>query len=753
MEHYIRSTHPQHNEVEFRFKKINASNFQILKAHFENDKKWKLDIQNDITMSGVSRIETDLPSEIRCVKGKSTIFHTKKRIQRPFDTREFRISEAKEEIVTGINDSSFKFIYNVAHKRTRKRYSFTDGDHHFDLTEVYTDNQTVPSYEAELELINLNYNKLHELINRVLSIINKSFIVEKNYNNLVRTNRFVGPLPYTLTREKFNDGILTCGYSVTDKADGERYLMYFDENGWAFLVDRNNTFTFCGISPFELKNSIIDGELINGVFYGFDALFNINRDIRDYNLIDRLKILGSITNKVKKVGEITLDTKAFYMKLNGEFCKLKNGVIRKHGGMNGGHIGCVSRQIWNRRDKLFKYDLDGLIFTPILKGYYNNCIYKWKPVDTIDFFITKITSGWWKFHIAGNDGDTYKNIPFSGTDGKGKFIVKRGKVTETVYNKIYSDESRSESSREGKFPIDTKHSETYPDNSVIEFYYDTLSESFVPMKLRKDKKFANNVSTINDIWESLKSPITINNIANSPYKMSIRPFHNKIKTHLIEKYMKNKSILDIGFGAGGDIHKYSKARVKNVVGIDIVNPEYHIPSFVKFVKVDGDEYDINGILKSKNIQTNFDIINIQFAAHYFFRNDDVLNNFIQNLRSCIRPGGKIVMTILNGEKVKDLIVNGRGNGRYGNQRIYDLEMDGSQLSVKLHGTAYFNGFTSKEYLINVDEYISKMKHVGFSLIERRGFDSFENEFKTYIDIMCESEKDYSFLNTVLVFEK
>ena len=748
---FIRSTQPSENEVEFRFKHINSLNFQILKSEFENDPNWKLDIQNDISLSGVSRISTDLPPEIRCVKGKSTVYHTKTRIQRPFDTRDFRISEAREEIVQGVNDSSFNFIYNVTHKRQRKRYSFTDGDHHFDLTEVYTGDLTIPSYEVELEILNLNYDKLQGIVNKVVSIVKKSLEIEKNYMDMIRTNRFVGPLPYTLTREKFDEGILSCGYSVTDKADGERYIMYFDGNGWGFIIDRNNKFNFCGFVSLQVKNSIIDGEMVNGVFYAFDILFHMNKDIREKDLVYRLKLLGSLTKKVKKVGENILDTKAFYMKLNGEFCRIKNGTIKKHSIIEG-HIGTISKEIWNRRERIFKYNLDGLIFTPILKGYYNNSIMKWKPIDTIDFYIEKNGTNLWKFFIAGNDGDTYKNLPFSGI-GNGKFVVKRGRVTETVQNKIYNDDTISESSRNGMFSVDVKHIDTFPDKSIIEFYYDTCTQSFVPIKVREDKKFSNNVSTINDIWESLKTPISINDISNSPYKMAIRPFHNKIKSHLIEKYMKNKSVLDIGFGAGGDIHKYSKARVKSVIGVDIVEPEYYIPPFVKFVKVDGDEYDICKILTDKGYQTTFDVINIQFAAHYFFRNDKVLNNFIQNLKKCLKVGGKIVMTILDGEKVMKKIESDGTSGFNGNQKIYDISLEGKSLHVKLNGTSYFNNFTSKEYLIDVNDFISKMKKNNFNLLEKSDFGSFKNTYSVYIDIMCESEKSYSFLNTILVFQK
>lgn len=753
MELYIKSTRPRENEVEFRFKRINKTNFNILRDEFMKLPQWKYELQSDVTMSGVARIISEFPKEIRCVKGVSTIFHTKTRIQRPYESQDFRISEAREELVTGIDDSSFQFMYNVTHKRTRKRHSFSNGNYIFDLTQVYTDGCNTPTYEAELEILDVDLF-LTSTVHKILSLIKNGFNVQSEFMDIVRSNRFVGPLPYTLTREKFEDGVLTCGYSVTDKADGERFLMFFNSNGLVFLVDRNNDMTYCGTTSPIITNTIIDGELINGVFHGFDALFDESKDIREYDLIKRLKILGRIINKCKNVEQIKMQTKAFYMKLNGEFCRIQNGNVKKHPGILNGHIGSISKQLWKRKDKLFKYKLDGLIFTPILKGYYNHDIYKWKPVDTIDFFVRKEKPGRWKLYIAGNDKDVYKNLPFFGI-GDGRFIIKKGKITETVSNKIYKDDTLSEFLRNGIINIDKTIDNSFSDESVVEFYYEPTEQNFVPMKVREDKTFANNVLTINDVWESLKSPITIDDISSSPYRMAVRPFHNKIKTNLISKYMHRKSVLDIGFGAGGDIHKYSKARVKSVIGIDIVEPEYHIPSFIKFIKVSGDDYCIKNILEQKRYQTKFDVINIQFAAHYFFRNTEVLDNFIKNLNDCIKPGGKIVMTVLDGNKVRNLLQNGGGYGTNGGQNIYEMNMNGEQLNVKLHGTSYFDGFTSNEYIINIDSFVSKMNDNSFSLIEKKGFEKFSNDedFKTHIGIMCDAEMEYSFLNTILVFEK
>jgi len=49
----------------------------------------------------------------------------------------------------------------------------------------------------------------------------------------------------------------------------------------------------------------------------------------------------------------------------------------------------------------------------------------------------------------------------------------------------------------------------------------------------------------------------------------MREFNNWIKNNLIFIYCKNKYILDIGIGIGGDINKYYFANIKSCVGLDI----------------------------------------------------------------------------------------------------------------------------------------------------------------------------------------
>ena len=79
-------------------------------------------------------------------------------------------------------------------------------------------------------------------------------------------------------------------FVVTDKADGERRLMFIDPKGRIYLIDTNMSITFTGAVT-ELKqcfNSLFDGELIlhnkNRQFINlyavFDAYFMNGNDVR-----------------------------------------------------------------------------------------------------------------------------------------------------------------------------------------------------------------------------------------------------------------------------------------------------------------------------------------------------------------------------------------------------------------------------------------------------------------------------------------
>ena len=95
-----------------------------------------------------------------------------------------------------------------------------------------------------------------------------------------------------------------------------------------------------------------------------------------------------------------------------------------------------------------------------------------------------------------------------------------------------------------------------------------------------NSKFGNHIKIAEDIFEIIKNPFDLvftNNNDNIYYEKKsnlgkeMRKFNNHIKNNLIQKYTSNKTVLDVGVGKGGDIHKYYHAKVKCVVGVEPSN--------------------------------------------------------------------------------------------------------------------------------------------------------------------------------------
>lgn len=182
--------------------------------------------------------------------------------------------------------------------------------------------------------------------------------------------------------------------------------------------------------------------------------------------------------------------------------------------------------------------------------------------------------------------------------------------------------------------------------------------------------------------------------------LPMRNFHNWIKSIIIYTYCnpiyekgKQLSVLDIGVGRGGDIMKFYYSKVDFYVGIDINNnnlispvngaiSRYNRlrithPNFPKMyfinadagaildyneqIKIFGNISNINKDLmlkffsKDKKKRIIFDRINCQFTIHYLLPNNIVWNNFLENINMYLKPGGYMLITTFDADKVVDIL--------------------------------------------------------------------------------------------------
>ena len=130
-------------------------------------------------------------------------------------------------------------------------------------------------------------------------------VVESGINISLTPNHFIGPSSYTLQilniapiNEDCTTPNIRNNYSVTDKADGMRKMLYVAPNGRIYLVNTNMDFEFTGAICGEEKiyNTLIDGEHIIhnkrgdyiNLYAAFDIYFLSGNDVRHNAFINLL---------------------------------------------------------------------------------------------------------------------------------------------------------------------------------------------------------------------------------------------------------------------------------------------------------------------------------------------------------------------------------------------------------------------------------------------------------------------------------
>ena len=265
----------------------------------------------------------------------------------------------------------------------------------------------------------------------------------------ITSRDFVGPSAISLEMDNIRDistdstsaPNIRYNYTVTDKADGLRKLLFIANTGKIYLIDINMHVQFTGCIADSERNILIDGEhvlqdkagnFINS-YMCFDLYVRNKIDVRSLPLIvdtaalqadTRLYQLNEIVRglKFKSVIEgrkpsFRVTVKSFYMGPSEPATENKGNSI----------FGSCKRILDKTKDGLFEYETDGLMFTPASTGVGIKAgetpintkrawpaMLKWKPshYNTVDFLVTtkKTEAG---LDITGNiyeDGISTKSL-------------------------------------------------------------------------------------------------------------------------------------------------------------------------------------------------------------------------------------------------------------------------------------------------------------------------------------------------------
>lgn len=814
-----------------------------------------------------------------------------------FELIDFKINLKKEEPEKDTADILEKLHTLDKTYRYKKRISFTNAKDgmRVDLTIVkssvtpaktFLNSGTASkpeSYEIEVECISrqkdITQSFLNTMFNLYRVIVDEEYMCSKQekqdvldeYTKLCfdpaaqqPKKLFIGPQPVTLERVNIVDSVkgninILSDYTVTEKADGERHLLFIASNGKAYFINNRMNIKYSGVALKTLKNVILDGEFITTDilnrhikhFAIFDAYYYDSKSIRD------LPLVGVQNSRLAKIKDfVTAAKKSF---------KEEDYEIYSKEFLFGPNIFEKAKEILNKaKISGFPYKIDGLIFTPMhhaVGAIYKDqpvekhanvwrATFKWKPSEdnTIDFCVKYAKGSYNNPTINFVDSKAHRTMElYVGYDPgnwdrvdarsflEGNFAVKTGFIAKrfTPPNVIEQDISSC------MWPfVDNacrcENGDIIEDDSIVEFKYDN-SQSYkkeflkwIPIRIRKDKTEAyrktkslggavNDLGTALNVWRSIQYPVTndmitgkdknipIPDVTDAYYNRIFQDrnlyassemmnFHNSIKSELINQY-KGNSVVDLACGKGGDLPKFLSAGFTRLLGYDsnrdnIENPvdgaykrlfkmqrgrslKYMMLTYdlskkidLKAFENDGDKHVaqvIHGNVRDIKLhkyqdmaRDKFDLVNCQFAIHYFFESESTLDNFLQNVDMYLRDDGYFIGTCLNGHAVKKElqstnVVKGEKNGvllwDITKKYTQDLGVNyGEEIEVFMESI----GKTFKEYLVNLDILTKKLKQMGYSPVEQKSFKDYDKDNKFDMD---GSLKKYSHLNTTFVYKK
>jgi len=458
-------------------------------------------------------------------------------------------------------------------------------------------------YEFEIKIKNTN-NLLQNIIIVIKSLFMSNIILTKkqqenvlnDYDKMVRKDMIIPPYykdiplltPKPITLEQVNlinpdeYGAISIlkNYTVTEKADGERYLMYINNIGQVFLINSSLKVEDTGIiAKKEAYNSLIDGEYIycnkrtdrknKNLFAAFDIYYLNNISLTSLPLISNDK-------------ELSRNQKLIYIKslLNDKNSDIE--FIYKIHRYSDNIINDCKFILDNPEN--YPYDIDGLIFTPAKLAVYSfypsitvpitqnmgwDRLFKWKPPEqnTIDFLV-KYTGE------VRKDGIRYKKLglyvgfnPISSKD----LTIEEG--LKLRYDRNYSKEhflkqKEMMKNKEDFIPtlfkpliyyhpdiefafikIDSKgdiraeNGNKIDNDCIVEFRYDIEEKKWIPIRIREDKtrifkkgilsKTANSLPVAINIWRSIHNPISKEMIIGST-NIKMRDINDEIQGKVLE---------------------------------------------------------------------------------------------------------------------------------------------------------------------------------------------------------------------------
>ena len=424
------------------------------------------------------------------------------------------------------------------------------------------------TYELEIEFLQkkteIPEKMIVEELFKILTILSQSFyqspfllkVSDMNkYEQEFKLSKNIFYDLVTLTRRHINPTNphnISKGYTVTNKADGERSGLYVARDRKLIRIAKNNKIIWTGIIANDDSHigDFIDGEFIpeKNLFCIFDVYRFRNRDLRQLPLMknDEDTVKNPLNSRLGCARLFVEDIRTQFMMLPSLTpLRIETKLFLAGDGPS------MEEAIRTMLATEFEYEIDGLIFTPKStpvapsedrKGKTWLRVYKWKPStqNSIDFLL-KITAD-----------ETYDSL-LDKRVRRGQLYVSRSQGDDIIYpretmngeyippslpadlQKVSETNTRIPSPFQPIVPRDPdaykilvplnergqtvdKENNRVEDNTIVECSFDTLTRRWTIMRTRYDKtyqyralrepQYGNDISVANNIWTSMHVPIT-----------------------------------------------------------------------------------------------------------------------------------------------------------------------------------------------------------------------------------------------------
>ena len=422
-------------------------------------------------------------------------------------------------------------------------------------------------------------------------------------------------------------------YTVTDKADGARYLLFVDSNGRGYLIDDRGGVFRTGVDAPGAASSVLDGELVKrsrldaplNLFLVFDVYWFRGRDVRDLPLVDldggdgptRMRHMrpdGDLGAALSRSRDPAVRPKEF---VPLDAAKRMYDAYTGAGGP--------------------EYAVDGLILTPEKLAVFQeragqpvkpknstwSRVFKWKPPkdNSVDFHVQyeKTSNG----DLVVYGGRLRARLQVGVQDvarGADPYQILTGVTVEkqTLFRAFEAPDygmkvaDNPDSVGAGVFVHPGRElpqcahppHDTVLDESIVEFSWDSARGAWTPLRVRHDKTYPNKIDTALSVWRSIAYPIELEDVVD-PARVSdagagakddvyfdevtagdgaatgpMRRFH---RSWIIDRMLYARAaafvgrgsaaaplrLLDLACGRGGDMNSWIGNGFGVVVGVDL----------------------------------------------------------------------------------------------------------------------------------------------------------------------------------------